>query len=115
MFQCLSVDLACKMHRAFAIDRIPAGGIGAAEKLHLQTDTDGGCFYGQPDDALRRLPGRAAGRPALHNNRVDFSVADLNVEFRRAKAFFIITQAALPGKTASGGGANDTFFENFFS
>lgn len=109
------MDLSGKMHRTFAIDRIPAGGVGTAEKLYLQADADGRFGYRQPDDALRRLPGRAAGRPPLHNKRIDFSVADLNVEFRRAKAFFIVTQAALPGKTASGGGANDAFFENFFS
>jgi hypothetical protein len=92
------------MHRAFSIDRIPAGWIGAAEKLYVQADTDGRFCCGQADNALNRLPGRTAGSPPVYDDIVDLSIRDLNFEFRSTKAFSIVTQTALPGKTTSRGG-----------
>jgi hypothetical protein len=92
------------MYRAFSIDRIPAGRIGAAEKLYFQADADGCFCCRQADNALNRLPGRTAGSPPVYDDIVDLSVRDLNFEFRSAKAFFIVAQTALPGKTASRGG-----------
>ena len=104
MFQCLAVNFPRKMNRTFSIDRIPAGWIGAAKKLYFQSDTDGRFCQGKSDDALDRLPGGAAWGASFNVNVGDLAVRYLNFEFRRTEAFFIFTQAALPGKSTSCGG-----------
>jgi hypothetical protein len=104
LFKCLSVDLSRKMNRAFSIDRVPAGWIGAAKKLHFQSDTDGRLCCGQADNAFDCLPGRATWGASFDGDIVYLSVSYLNFEFRSTEAFSIVTQTTLPGKTASRGG-----------
>jgi hypothetical protein len=103
LLQCISVNFSCKMNRALAVDRIPAGRIRTAEKLYLQADTNGRLGNGQSHDTLRRLPGGTAGGSSFNGDIFDFFVRDPDIEFRRAKAIAVFTQAVLPGKTASGG------------
>jgi hypothetical protein len=104
-----------KMHGALAVDGVPAGRIGTAEKLYFQADTGGRVGDMSADDTRRRLPGGAAGRTSSDNYSVNLPLFESNVEFRRTKAFLIFPQTALPGKPASGGGANHTCFMNLFA
>ena len=109
------MNFSCKVHGALAVDGVPAGRIGAAEKLHFQADTGGRLGDFSPDDTLRRLPGGAAGSTSFDNDSVNLSIFESNFEFRRTKAFLIFPQTSLPGKPASGGGTNHACFMNFFT
>jgi len=59
--QSFLVNFAGQMDRAFAVYRIPAGGIRAAKILDFQADANQGVVYRQIYYARRSLPGCPAG------------------------------------------------------
>jgi hypothetical protein len=117
-FQCLdqrgSVKFTGQMHRTLTIDRIPGRRIRNTEILHFKSDSDRGFFDGQTFNTLRRLPGRFAGCPANYFNAVDMTLGNLYGKLRHAKHVSIITQADLPGETASCGRRQDTLDAQLF-
>ena len=97
------MDMGGKMNRAFTVNRVPVGWIGAAEKLNFQSEARG-CFRYITSYYFRgRFPGGATGRPSPDKNLLDFICRDFNIQFRRPELVSVCTQTVLPGKTASGG------------
>ena len=94
--------VAGKMHRTFAMNRIPTGWIGKTEILSLQADhTD--CFHSRfANESLGSLPRCPAGGAANDrdlNNSVSF---EANLVFGCTKLVAIVSEADLPRQPASG-------------
>ena len=103
-----------KVDRAFSVDRVPSGRIGAAEILDLQTDADDGLLAGQVGDPLGRLPGGATRRPANNGDLFDSVVFAGGLKLRRTELIPVPSQAVLPGKPASGGRGQRPFHFGLF-
>lgn len=104
-----------EMNRAFTVDGIPAGRVGAAKILNLKADANR-CLLGRATyDSFCRLPGGTARRPSFDGDVDDVFVPDRDLEFRRTKALCIQSQPILPGKSASGGWRGDPLEVNFFA
>lgn len=88
---------------AFPVERVPAGRISLAEKLGLQTDSDHRFLHRRSDNAVGRLPTRAAGGPPDHFDGKDAAMAGGHRKFGGAESPTENPQADLPGKPASGG------------
>ena len=104
-----------KMHRALAVNGIPAGRVGTAEKLYLQAYLDGGFFDRTADDVAGRLPGGAARGAPFDGHGFNFTVRNRYVELRGAEPLAVSTQTILPGKAASGGRTGHTADFHFFA
>ena len=111
----LGMYLAGKMNRTLAMDGIPAGRIGRAEKLGFNAHLASSILYRSTDDPQGRFPGsRTGGTP--YNPDIRYSaILYFNLVFRSAKSFPIFTQADLPGKAASGRRRKHPFTGNFLS
>ena len=96
------MNLAGEMDRAFAVDRIPAGGVGRAVKLGLEAHADNGRGGFKPNHFFGGLPGRPAGRPAHHFDRRNDSVFSFDEKLRGAEQFTVVAETDLPRKTTSG-------------
>ncbi len=112
--QRLVVNLAGKMYRAAAMNRIPPCRIGNAEKLGIQSNPPRSLSYRQADHSFRRLPGCAAGGAANNQHRCYFSVFYHDLKFRSAETLAIVTESSLPRKAASGRRLHDPPVIDFF-
>ncbi len=109
------MDIAGKVHRAFAENGIPSGRVGTAEKLYLQADAYGRLFYGKANDFFDCLPGGTAGSSAHDRYRCNFPVHDVDIQFRSTEPVAVFPQTILPGKPASGGGGGHALYFHLFS
>jgi len=95
-----------KVNRTFAVQGIPAGRVGAAEKLGLQADLPGRRRHRQTDYGSRRLPGCPTGCATDDANTGNEPAVHLHLKFRGSEQLAIGTQTLLPGQTTSGGRAD---------
>jgi hypothetical protein len=95
-----------KVNRTFAVQGIPAGRVGAAEKLGLQADLPGRRRHRQTDYGSRRLPGCPTGCATDDTNTGNEPAVHLHLKFRGSEQLAIGTQTLLPGQTTSGGRAD---------
>ncbi len=109
------MDVAGKMNRTFPVNRVPVGWICAARKLNFQPESCG-CFRCIPSDNARcRFPGSATGGTSSDGNFLDFTLRNLDIQFRCTELVSIRPQAVLPGKAASSGWGHDMFRVVLFS
>ncbi len=100
--------VAGKVNRAFTVNRIPTGRIGTAEKLNFQAIARGGlgCIF--TNHLLGCFPGSPTRCAPFDSYLPDLTINYLGLQFRCTKMLFIASQAARPGKAASGGWGDDT-------
>ena len=103
MFQCLAVDFAGKVDRAFAINRIPCGWICRAAKLRFQADTRDRVRWQHADNRSRRIPCGAAGSPAYHGNICYPVLIYGDGKFWRTETYAIVAQIFFRTESATGG------------
>jgi hypothetical protein len=114
-FKGLAVYVPGKMHWAFAINGVPSGRVGTAEELNLQAHARGGFFDGTADDFQGRLPGGTTGCSPHDGHGCDFSIHNLDIEFRGTEPVPVLPQTILPGKPASGGRSGHPVDFHFFT
>ena len=68
-----------QVNRAFSPERIPAGGIGAALKLNIETVAGGNFINFKADELLQGPPGRPARGPAHNLNRLQAATCNFNL------------------------------------
>ena len=109
------MNFAGEVHRAFPVNRIPPGGIGCAEVLNLEPDSDDGFLRRQADDTPDSVPCGSAGGSPQDINTLYFSSRQPNRKLRRAELFSIPPQGHLPGEAASGRRCGNAFQKQFLS
>ena len=97
-----------KMNWTFAVNRIPTGWVGTAEKLDFQSIACGGLSGIFANHLLGGLPSSPTGCAAFDSDTLNLSVDNIGIHLWRTKTFFIASQTAWPGKAASGGWGNYT-------
>lgn len=110
-----NVHVTGEVHRTLTIDWIPSRGICSAEVLCLQANAHLRFFYGQSLYPLGGVPGCSARRTSVYLDAVNLAVRCLHNKLRRTKMFTILTQADLPGKSASGWGGQSPFYPKFLT
>ena len=88
--------VACKMDRAFTVNGVPAGRIGRAVELGLESHADNGLSRLQSDHFLGSLPGGPAGGSTQDFDSGDDAVFHLYGKFGGSELFTIVTEANLP-------------------
>ena len=109
------MQVAREMHRAFAPQRVPIGGIGKAEILGFQSNSGHRLLDGHPDDFRGGLAGRPTGGLPFDLDAGDPAVPNLHGKLGRTEHLAIAAQAALPGKAASRGRGIDPVQPHLFS
>lgn len=104
-----------EVYGALSVQRVPAGGIGAAKKLCFQPDTHQSILQIHTDHALRRLPGGSAGSSPQNPDALYRAPDDLDTELRGAKSLAVMPQAGLPGKGTSGRGRQNALGAELFA
>ena len=106
--------MTCKMDRALAMDRIPAGRIGRTEVLNFQADFYD-CFIDrQTGDFQGRFPGSPARCTPHDGDLLNVVCNQTDLKLRGSEPYAIWAQAILPGKTASGRGRENQLTLQFF-
>ena len=98
-----AVYLPGKMHRALAVDRVPAGRIGITVELGIKTDFSNRILHRRADGAPGGLP-RGSTRSAANNADIrNNTLFNLYLKFRSTEALTIVSKADLPWQSTSGG------------
>ena len=109
------MDLAGKVNRTLAVNRIPACRIGRTVKLGVKADLPHCILNRMANQPSCRLPCRPAGCAANDCDLDKCPILYCHLEFRGAEMLTIIAKANLPWKATSGGRGNQAFAGNFFS
>ncbi len=109
------MHIRSEMHRAVTVHGVPSCGIGCAVKLGIQSDAHNGIFRWKTDHACGRVPACTAGRAPQHPQPGNLSLLNTDLKFRRTEMLSVMSQADLPGKSASGGRCNDAGDVMFFA
>ncbi len=102
------MNVARKVNRAFAMDGIPSSRIGTAEKLNFQAKACGGIGRIFTNHFLGRFPCGATWCAPRDSYALNLTVDNINIHLWCTKTFLIASQAARPGKAASGGRGDNT-------
>ncbi len=97
------MDLAGKMDRTLAVNRIPAGRICRTVKLGVKTDLAHRILDRVADQPFCRLPRRPAGCPANDVYIGNLAILNFDSKFRGTEMLTIVAKADLPWKATSGG------------
>ena len=97
-----AVYLPSKMHRALAVDRVPASRIGITVELGIKTDLSDRILHRRADGTSGSLP-RGFARSAANNADIrNNTLFNLNLKFRSTEALAIVSKADLPWQSTSG-------------
>ncbi len=95
------MNVGGQVDRTFPPERIPAGRIGTAIELDIETVPGRGLLHFHADQFFQGPPSRSAGRSAFHVNRFDPPLLDFGLELRSSVELSITSQPTQPGQGAS--------------